>query len=158
MKKNLLQLLFLVFSISYVNAQSEYKIEFNYDTAGNQILRDRVCVNCETTLKIAVDSTLVALLDKEKDLEEEIKKANGTKIIAYPNPVTDVLKVEWIAAENSVKQIVLFSLDNRQLFSKKINSDVKNIDVSFYGYPPGMYMLLVIYADNAKQSLQVIKK
>lgn len=159
MKKYLLPLLLWVFAISYANAQLQYKIAFSYDSAGNQILRDRVCINCQSS-KAAVDSTKVANLDERNDLleDDDMEDSKNYNIMAYPNPVTDILKVEWVNVENNVKQIVVFSSGNRQILSKNIASNQGSIDLDFSIYPPGMYIVLVMYTDNSKQSFQAIKK
>lgn len=144
-----------------VLAQPQYKIQFSYDSAGNQTLRDRVCVNCET-LKAAIDTTAVVNVALQDDILEEIsgldKEEATSTIVAYPNPVTDILTIEWLANENDVKQVVLFSSINQQLRSDKIRPDQRQLELSFGNYPPGMYIVLVLYADNSKQSFQVIKK
>lgn len=158
MKKTILLLLFIMLGGSSIHAQSQYKIQFSYDTAGNQSLRDRVCVNCGSTAK-AVDSTLVADVDEKSDLiEEKEDTLEDLGIVAYPNPVTDILAVEWIATKNPVQQIVVFSRVNQQLASKKIKSNQGNIGLDFSTYPAGMYIVVVFYMDKTKQSFQVIKK
>ncbi|MEH6681044.1 MAG: T9SS type A sorting domain-containing protein [Sediminicola sp.] len=159
MRINLLLFLFCAFAISSLNAQEQYEITFGYDNAGNQILRDRVCVNCQTASKTAIDSTKVEIMEEEiAVLKEDTIDSDFFKIVAYPNPVTDILRVEWVASDNGIQQITLFSLDNRQLFQKIVKDGWNGLNLDFNGYPPGSYIVLVGYADGSKKSFQVIKK
>jgi hypothetical protein len=157
MKKFILFIIFCGLSVSFGNAQEEYKISFSYDTAGNQTLRDRVCINCNSA-KTPVDSTAVAALDEKLDeLKENEETTQNSSIIAYPNPVTDVLQVEWETTDNAIKKIMIFSGIGRRLQSKNIRSKDSGINLNFSNYPPGSYFVMVLYADKTKQSLQVIK-
>lgn len=149
-----------VFALSGLNAQSQYKIEFGYDSAGNQILRDRVCVNCQSAAKTPLDTTIVAEVAGKKDLlEDDISdEPENTNITAYPNPVTDVLTVEWATTKNKVGSILLHSATGQELGNNKIGPNQQNIELYFGRFPPGLYVVLVIYADGTKESFQVIKK
>ena len=142
-------------------AQDQYEIRFTYDSAGNQTLRDRVCINCGSS-KQATDSIPVV----EAVLEEDILKEDALEdaeikesmLAAYPNPVTHILTVEWIASENEVKQIVLLSIVNQQLVDRSVRPGQSKMELDFANYPPGIYIVLVVYGDNSRKSFQVIKK
>lgn len=142
-------------------AQDEYRIQFTYDNAGNQTLRDRVCINCGSA-KQAVDSLAVEDVVLEEDLlENAASLGNGdstSRIVAYPNPVTNLLSVEWEADQKQVAQIVLFSGIGQQLYQKTIKSGYGNLDLNFAIYPTGRYIVSVFYTDNTKQTFHVIKK
>lgn len=156
MQKYLKILLFLLLPITLVQGQ-EYKIQFSYDAAGNQIKRDRVCVNCPA-LKAIIDSTLIAELKNVKELEEIISETENPIITAYPNPVTDILQVEWVKTDNDVQSIILFSGIGQILLDKNIDSTYSSFNIDFNTYPSGKYIVNVIYADNTRQSFQVLKK
>lgn len=157
MKKHLF--LFFMFAISLGYAQ-EYTISFSYDDAGNQVIRDRVCLNCREFSKneTVIDTTAV-IVKTSKDLEDDDSLFNeDSKIMAYPNPVTDILQVEWIPSEKKVDQILLFSIDNQKLFHTQVNHKLTRLDLDFSRYPTGNYIILVLYTGNTKQSFKVIKK
>ena len=118
---------------------------------------NRVCLTCSKSSKekTVVDSTAVA--ETPKDIKDSFLEEDS-KITAYPNPVTDILQVEWIPTEKKVDQIILFSFDNKQLFHKKVNHKLNSLDLNFNRYPSGGYIVLVLYSDNSKQSFKVIKK
>jgi hypothetical protein len=143
-------LLFL-FTISFGFSQTD-KISFSYDSAGNQVLRDHLCLNCRkySTEKTVLHSTVIA--ETPKIIEKSI-------ITAYPNPVTDLLHIEWSPTGKIVDQIMLFSFDNKQLYHKKVNPrSTYGLELNFSKYPSGSYVILAIYSDNSKQSFKVIKK
>jgi len=157
MKKHILFLVFCGLLGSYSSAQEEYKISFSYDTAGNQILRDRVCVNCNTS-KTPIDSATVVVKDEKLDaLEESEEIEPNSSIVAYPNPVTDIIQVEWVETDNTVEKVTLFSGVGKLLQSKNIKSKDRSVNLNFSSYPPGSYFVMVLYADMTKQSFQVIK-
>lgn len=141
-------------------AQDEYRIQFTYDSAGNQTLRDRVCINCSTS-KQAVDSLVVEdLVLEEAVLPDAVlpQQEQVSQIVAYPNPVTELLAVEWVATEKQVAQVVLFSGIGQQLYQKTIKSSQGNLNLDFSMYPVGRYIVSVFYTDNTKQTFHVIKK
>jgi len=159
MKK--LTFIVLILSVFAAVGQEQYKITFSYDAAGNQIMRDRVCINCNSTSKAPVktDSLDVDIpTDPVAELEEELDQEKEYEIIAYPNPVTDILKVEWDISKNSVDQLVVFAPNGRQLKNRSVTNSAQFIDLDFSKYPLGMYIVVAIYADGSRQSFQVLKK
>lgn len=141
-------------------AQEQYKIQFTYDSAGNQTLRDRVCVNCGTS-KEAVDSLTI----EEVALDEDLLPSGGigdepfvSNIVAYPNPVTELLNVEWQDNQKQVREIVLFSGVGQQLQRLPVKSRQGAMNLNFGAYPPGRYIVSVFYLDNSRESFHVIKK
>lgn len=142
-------------------AQSQYKIQFSYDSAGNQTLRDRVCINCNTS-KEALDSTLVEDVALQEDILEDVSGLNEdddfSNIVAYPNPVTEQLTVEWQDTQRQVAQIILFNGIGQQLYQKTVTNRQGSLGLNFGIYPAGRYMVSVFYTDNTKQTFHVIKK
>ncbi|MDG3581262.1 T9SS type A sorting domain-containing protein [Galbibacter pacificus] len=157
MKIKLLVMIFVCLTSYAIQAQSEeYKIKFSYDSAGNQILRDRVCVNCSSAKTTAPKKELVAETPEEEEKIEETD--NRSMITAYPNPVTDLLNVMWVESENAVKQVAIYGTDGRLLFTQEINSKSGQLNMDFGRYPSGLYLLLVTYQDNHQETFKVIKK
>lgn len=142
-------------------AQDEYRVQFSYDSAGNQTLRDWVCINCGTSKEVA-DSTKVEEVVLEEDILEGItdqQDNTGTSnIVAYPNPVTELLTVEWVDNEKQVAQVILFSGIGQQLFQRTIKSRQGSTGIDFSIYAPGRYILSVYYTDNTNQTFHILKK
>ena len=159
MKIKLLLVFFLLFQLSAVGQQ---KLVFNYDTAGNQILRERLCLNC-TQIKAPIveskDSLSIQLNQEVDPAIELLAEEDELRISAYPNPVSDVLQVEWIEHPILVpRQVLLYSGDNRQLAQIGLHKNQNLQDISFYRYPTGMYILVVVFENGQRRSFQIIKK
>ncbi|WP_047418270.1 T9SS type A sorting domain-containing protein [Cellulophaga sp. Hel_I_12] len=152
MKKVILtSFLLLQIIISY----SQDKLAFKYDTAGNQISRQRVCLNCTAALKTKLPQSdsipLIAENPEEIIIEFKLK--------SYPNPVVDDLYLEWINnPEKLVSRIQLFTLDNRLLINLEVTENQGEQVISFSNYPVGVYLVSVYYNDKTKKSIKIIKK
>ncbi len=141
-------------------AQNQYEIQFNYDAAGNQTSRDRVCINCGSS-KEAVDSTLVEDIALEEDILDDLAgldESGSSRIAAYPNPVTNILTVEWLDNQKEVAQIILFSGIGRQLLQRNVTSKQGSLELDFARYPQGRYIISVFYTDKTKQTFHVLKR
>ena len=159
MKIKLLLVSFLLVQLSAIGQQ---KLVFNYDPVGNQIIRERLCLNC-TQAKAQVeelkDSLNLPLTNQVKPINTLLAKENEIRISAYPNPVTDVLQVEWIEHPILVpRQIFIYSRDNRQLAQISLQKDQNLQDISFNRYPTGIYILVVVFENGQRRSFQIIKK
>lgn len=148
-------LLTSIFSFLFLFVSAQDKLAFKYDTAGNQTSRQRICVNCTPTLKAVIPSSdSIPLIAEEPD-----KVLNEFKLITYPNPVTDELYVEWIKNPDKViSRIQLSSFDNRILFKMAIKENQAEQVIDFSNYAVGMYILVVYYTNETKQSFKIIKK
>ncbi|MEK6154534.1 T9SS type A sorting domain-containing protein [Flavobacteriaceae bacterium 3-367] len=158
MRAFLLYASFYVFTLISGHAQSQYKISFSYDAAGNQTLRNRVCVNCNSSAKVA-DSTIVASVeDQGAPMREDSENFGESGIVIYPNPVTDILTLEWRDTRKKVAQLTLFSGIGQQLFQKSINTHQGTMGLNFSTYASGRYIVVVLYTDRSSHSFHVIKK
>lgn len=159
MKTLILFASFYAFTLISGHAQSQYRISFSYDAAGNQTLRNRVCVNCNRSAKVA-DSTIVAAVEDQKALAEDKIPENPrvSEIVAYPNPVTDILTLEWSDNAKKVAQIVLFSGIGQQLYQKSIHTHQGTVDLNFSTYASGRYVVVVLFTDGSRHNFHVIKK
>ncbi len=162
MNKLLLTSVFSLCLLGSLWAQQQYAIQFSYDAAGNQTLRDRVCINCQGSgREPVVDSTEVVTVDLEDDILQDAlgeETVEDSRIMAYPNPVTNMLHIEWVNTEKPVAQIVLFSGIGRQLYHTDISTRQGNLDLDLTAYPPGRYILYVQYTDRSKKAFHILKK
>ncbi|QED38947.1 T9SS type A sorting domain-containing protein [Antarcticibacterium arcticum] len=150
--KTRLPFLFSLFIFSFSFAQE--KLVFSYDAAGNQILRDRLCVGCVKT-----QESIVEKLEKEEDEGgSNLNDKNKFKFAAYPNPVTDILQAYWENTEHEyITHMSMFTIENKLLFSNQISPKQANQDINFAGYPPGLYILTYTYNTNRRESYKVLK-
>lgn len=151
MKRKLL-LCFLGFFIVNM-AQSQDKILFTYDTAGNQIQRE-LCISCPST-------TGKQFVSKEiEDLEEEdLQKISPEDVISYyPNPVKEELYVKWdLFNEKTVASIYLYDMNGRALQVYN-NLEKKNaVNIPFYNYPRGNYLVVLMYNGGEQKTIKIVK-
>jgi hypothetical protein len=149
-----LNLLITLLCLSYTFAFSQDKLAFNYDTAGNQILRDRICLNCYVAVADAAKDSLppdISDLTSQDWLKE--------KFIASPNPVTAILNVEWLSSkENDIRKIALYGGGNQLLFTLNTTNNRNSAEIDFSRFPSGFYLLLVTFADGNTKTHKIIKK
>lgn len=147
MKK--LLFLTLLFSITITNAQ---KIRFEYDSAGNQVLRTW-CPTCPSrTANQPVKE--IAKLD-----QSDLQKFFSDDVISYyPNPVKEELYLKWdLVNNNKVSSIDVFSLNGQVLKSIKENLSENSLLISFQEYPIGVYFLNLNYTNGEQKSIKIIK-
>jgi hypothetical protein len=139
-----------VYNLSY--SQTIDHIQFDYDTAGNQIKRYTIDVNPGRN---STDS----IKEKDELVEEDFIKTDIYQDISYyPNPVKEELYIKW---ENTnsiyVNSISIYTLTGQLI---KTYSNLKNrntMDVSFNSLPQGFYTLILVYSNNEQKTLKIIK-
>ena len=141
-------LLFALFSIK-VNSQTN-KLNFQYDIAGNQIVRS-LCINC-TVQRSSSAPAKENSLPLEKFFPEDV-------ISYYPNPVKEELYLEWeLINDNAVSSIKVYSLSG-QLLKSYQNLGKKNSEkISFQEYAMGVYTVLLNYSNGENKSIKIIKQ
>jgi hypothetical protein len=79
---------------------------------------------------------------------ENFQSDDNYSIKLYPNPVKDILNIEF--SPNRQNQIILdlYSADGKILMSKIIESNEKKIDLDFTRYSSGLYLLKACSSDN----------
>lgn len=134
---------------------SQSKILFQYDNAGNQIVRS-LCINCPST----TGKTAGAIAKTEEINQENLQKFFPEDVISYyPNPVKEQLFLKWeLTNENKVTEMQLHSLNGQLLktISKLENENTQTIQ--FQSYPSGTYFLLLVYTSGEQKSIKIIKE
>ncbi len=146
----LFALLFLVVTLGY----SQDKLVFSYDSSGNQTLRDNICLNCSASAVDIPKDSIPADVNND-ELTDRLEE----KFIASPNPVTQILNVEWLTAtQNPIQNIALYGGNNQLLQTINTTSKINQTAIDFSNYPSGFYVLLVLYADGHTRTHKIIKK
>lgn len=150
----ILKLLPVVFIYFTTTLSAQQKLKFTYDTAGNQIIRDRVCLTCRTAvLPSVIDSTTTAIE------EPEILLSKNFGVIVYPNPVANILFVEWQPNASRIpKQFLLFSMDGRVLGKYNPSKGAVIVEIDTTPYPPGVYILETVFNNGEQKSFKVLKE
>jgi hypothetical protein len=154
MKKYLL-LGLLAFCANKMYAQ---QLSFSYDAAGNQIERKWVCINCvPAQASVGGKNTELnrGLLKKQ---EVELSGQAGRSVKAYPNPVREILHVNWQITEKdiAVKRLQVFNITGVKLYDQNVIG-TDQFEIAFNQYPAGTYLFMVTYSDNKKETLKIIK-
>lgn len=149
--KNYLLLLFLGFSLF---AKAQDKIVFEYDTAGNQTKRF-LCLsaNCTTTSKTKAPKEIAALQ------KEDLQKFFPEDVISYyPNPVKEELYLKWeLVIDKSVATIYLYDLNGRVLQTYNNLEKANTINIPFFNYPAGTYLVVLVYNDGDQKNIKIVK-
>ena len=147
-------LLFLLTFISLTSLAQTDRVIFEYDSAGNQIVR-RLCLGCLQSRNSNEEIKEITDLE-EKDL---LKFSPSDVISYYPNPVKDELFLKWeLINENKVSNIEVFSLSGQLIRSiKKLEKENSQI-LQFQYVPVGTYLVLLSYTNGEQKSITIIKK
>jgi len=150
--KNYILLLFLGFTL-FAQAQTPNKITFDYDNAGNQTIR-KLCLSCtDANYKTKEVKEIVAL--KEEDLEKFFPE---DVISYYPNPVKEELYLKWELVEGkSVVSIYLDDLNGRILQTYNNLEKVNNLNIPFFNYPRGTYLIVLVYNGGEQKTIKIVK-
>jgi hypothetical protein len=149
--KNYLLLLFLAFTL-ISNAQAQDKIIFDYDAAGNQTVRS-LCISCTDPNHKTTTKEIAAL--KEDDLQ---KFSPEDVISYYPNPVKEELYLKWELVEGkTVSSIDLYDLNGRTLKTYNDLDKTNNLNIPFFDYPRGTYLVILVYNDGEQKTIKIVK-
>lgn len=157
--KKLLGLLLFCFGINGMaqnsdRAQNPDRVIFEYDSAGNQIIR-RFCINCFDS-RISHDS----IKDFSELKEEDLFKFSPTDNISYyPNPVSEELYLKWeLINDVKVSRIDVYNINGQLIksFSNLINENNKTIP--FQELSVGTYSVLMTYSNSQQKQITIIKK
>jgi len=150
--KKLIALLLLGFC-AFVNAQQ--KINFSYDSAGNQIVRSLCLSGCSPTGKSteeAKEMEAVADYDLLKFAKEDV-------ISYYPNPVKEQLYLKWeLINDNKVSSITVYGMSGQVLQNFSRTESTDNQVISFGDYPRGVYLVVFNYRDGDQKTIKIIKQ
>ena len=122
---------------------------FSYDAAGNQILRNVVCINCGGATNREHNNLAL----------EEKMTVSAESFTASPNPVTHKLRVQWVFDEaNPLQMLQLHSANGSLLQKLPIKTNVGQTELDFTLYLPGVYLLMGIGLNGKITTIKIIKQ
>lgn len=128
---------------------SQSTLYFSYDAAGNQVLRDVVCINCGGTI-MRTHNTLPS--------DEKITVAVES-LTASPNPVTHKLTIKWVYNKaNPLQELQLRSANGSLLQKLPAKTEVGQTELDFSTYLPGMYLLMGIGSNGKITTIKIVKQ
>lgn len=145
----------IIFFALGIFSYSQQKITFNYDAAGNQILRELCLSDCSQSAKQVKDvKEIEALTD-----DDLLKFSEEDVISYYPNPVKEELYIKWELKENNyITSIQVFSLTGQLLRNYSPNLKSTSQNIPFQEYPRGVYAVLLYYKNGDQKSIKIIKQ
>jgi len=147
--KKYISILFISFSFT---ANSQAKLTFSYDAAGNQISRI-LCINC--TSKAVKEVKEIEAITQDDLLQFSEKDF----ISYYPNPVREELYLQWqLVNDNYVTSIHIYSMTGQVLKTYQQNGQDNSLTLPFQAYPSGVYIVLLSYRDGGEKSIKIIKQ
>jgi hypothetical protein len=155
-KKYLLFILSLLAFDGVVAQQLPEKIIFDYDASGNQVYRGIVIEMTGYGLR----SNALPEMDNEEDMDEEMPSFgyDNAKLRYYPNPVENILNIEWDKEYKRVDFMILYTSNLQKLKEVGNLSRENHTNIDFGYLPPGSYYLTVFYLDGTKETITLIKR
>ncbi len=128
-------------------------IWFDYDVHGNQIKRRKIYLAQNRGGNYIAPSEIK---NEEKKFEESDIYSD---VKYFPNPVVEILNVQWINDnEKFVQNIQVFNLSGQLMGMLPIDRNYEEVEVDFRLYPSGFYELVLIYSDGNQKTLKIVKK
>lgn len=153
MKRVLGFIVFCVISFSYSQGQ---EVHFGYDEAGSQVYRQ---------VKEVSEFEIVLHDFNEKrvtqSVENEDENSFFKEVEIYPNPVKDVLTVEWSEKiEDKIYQVQLYQHSNLHWVYKSEGESLhyRKVKIAMQEYPYGIYILTFVLKDGRRMSVNIIKQ
>jgi hypothetical protein len=142
MNKNYCFSVFMFFVSSWCFSQNAV---FNYDAAGNQIIREYVDGD-------------PAPNNRNAQTEDFVKFHPEDDFKYYPNPVEDVLQLQWQTINRSIKQFVLYNIKGQVLQQIDLKPTDQNYSIRLDNYEKGTYLLHILYTDEDIATVKIMKK
>lgn len=136
-----------------VIAGTPTKITFDYDTAGNQTIRE-LCLSCtKAGYKTKGTKEVVALQ------EEDLQKFSPEDVISYyPNPVKEELYLKWeLVVDKAVADVYLYALNGQVLKTYNNLEKTNSLNIPFFNYPTGAYLVVLVYNDGEQKTIKIVK-
>jgi len=146
-------ILIFLFIVNLSEAQIADRILFEYDSAGNQILR-ALCLNCNES------RTGNDYKNFDDVTPDELFKFYPEDIISYyPNPVREELYLKWNLIDgNTVNEIKMFDINAKLILkiSDLNNSDATTIQFSFL--PKNIYLIVIAFKNGESKTIKILKE
>ena len=147
--------LLFIFTLFVINATKAQTLEFTYDPAGNQIQRELVTISVnsiKSSNSVETEQEEETMLPKSNSIND-----NSTIIELYPNPVVDLLNVEW-QSNLQIAEIMLFDNTGKLLQLKKVYEGTTRETFNLSNYSSGMYYIRLFDSFQQSKSYKIIKK
>ncbi len=135
--------------IACVTCFGQAKVLFDYDPAGNQILR--TYVQNRSTDSNQQNSAQLKNTDFKKFFAEDV-------ISYYPNPVQQELNLKWeVIKGNAVTSVQISNMTGQIIRKLKDDLSQNHTIISFQEFPEGTYFVNLIYSDGQQKTIKILK-
>jgi hypothetical protein len=158
MKKLLLFILFSIFISKVSNSQS--KLLFSYDTAGNQNQRFYCAVGpCNPPIPSAKSNEIIKeIADSENANVINNNDYLAGKINMYPNPTNNSVFISFQnTSNNSIKLIKVFNVYSTLIKTISINKNDNNFEFDLSNQSAGVYFFVFIKTNGSSFVEKIIK-
>ena len=144
-------LLFCFLTSAFIVAQPT-KIRFDYDSAGNQIVRE-YCINCAAKQStVSKDVSQIKSTELQKFLDED-------DFYYYPNPVKEELFLHWKTGTSEIIATIKVTSINGVVLKTIENINIQNdVSISFLEYPSGTYIIELVNLNGDQKIIKIIKQ
>lgn len=146
-------------SFGKVNAQGNSQIIKNYEFVDENVYNG---VDARLTVYYRLQMVDLDGQTKISPFESVVfgtGAVTGREILAYPNPASHGIQVEWdIDEANQPTSIELFDIDGKLVYTTKVdpNSNQEYIDFSFTDVQSGLYLLRLVNGKEPIETKQIV--
>ncbi len=127
------------------------EIGFEYDDAGNQVVRKPIYLALPRLGRPTTPNPEVPKEFVESDIYSDV--------LYYPNPTIEILYVKWKNEnETFVDSMQLYNLNGQQMLQLNDLKNQETNEINFQTFPSGMYELVLVYSNSKKKTLKIIKQ
>lgn len=152
MKKPIITLFLLLINLGLSHAQ---KLTFDYDSAGNQISRIHVCVNCPQSNKTSLSEDAKSIDAGTGELSM-IDIGSGSSLTVN----TEKQKINFHPPRNeksALINIIIRNADNQTVFSSHVTEYSEPLEIDVSTFIAGKYLLFLNWTNGTKKVIELSK-
>ncbi|MCK9562084.1 MAG: T9SS type A sorting domain-containing protein [Bacteroidales bacterium] len=148
----------ILFSVFNTYCFSQTTIRYDYDMAGNMVVRSVITLKSgvfekQTTEKQPINEAELDILEKTEYQNEEVFVGEN-KVIVYPNPTKGKLKIEvQNISDYSIVEVVVYSSSGKIIHKSYFSDFYEIVDLS--ANPRGVYFMQITIG-NKKREWKII--
>jgi hypothetical protein len=135
-----------------INGSSNQTLDIDLMTAGNE----GVAV-VKVTLNNVDNDDMISFYVQFTVDATGLFESNAKELIAYPNPVTSTMNVNFNGSTNPDTKVNVYDAVGKLVISQPINN-ATNYQLNFSDLPRGIYLLKLLDNSNVIQTKKIIKK
>ncbi|NJK93543.1 MAG: T9SS type A sorting domain-containing protein [Bacteroidales bacterium] len=144
--KKYITILFLMVGIGFLvqKTLTAQTISYTYDACGNRIERKVISL-----LKSGhVTDTVKSESYKQETFEDQLGEQ---KILIYPNPVKEDIKIEFQGKIPEISATVFLYNQTGKLMKSQVVGQNTSLNINLSGYPAGIYILRLSMQDKVSE-------